>query len=410
MNKIILYFNKIFFNSPKKEWLQFDTIFMTLGIIISVATLTVALSIFDGYQNVLKDTILSVNSHVYFFNSEDDDLKEDHNSELSEFLSEQDEVDCYSKMIINQGMVSHAGKVKGAVVRGLKWDNDKLSNSYKTYVFKGSADLKSGDSAILGYRLAKVLSLEIGDEFKIISALGSDITALGVQQKERSFKVVGLYRSGMYEYDSKYVIINYDRAADFYLMNNQFTMMEVKLKSDFIEKADYFAYKWNHELNYKYQISSWIDFNSNLFSLLKVEKWVIFIILSFLIIIASFNVVSSVTTSIIEKKQELGIMRAFGTSKKILYNIFLFRTLLIAFIAVLFGQLTGYLISKFLSWQNFFLLKGDVYFLDTIHTEFSFQSWIIILFTAMVVVLVATMVSLRNINKLKVINILRDNK
>ena len=133
----------------------------------------------------------------------------------------------------------------------------------------------------------------------------------------------------------------------------------------------------------------------------------IFIILSFLVLIASFNVVSSVTTSIIEKRMELGILKAFGASDKILQQIFIGKTLILALLSVTFGQVLGVLIAKFLSWQKFFVLKGDVYFLDKINVQFGYISWIIILGVSMMIVLAASLIPLKNIAKLNITNIIR---
>ncbi len=137
------------------------------------------------------------------------------------------------------------------------------------------------------------------------------------------------------------------------------------------------------------------------------EKWVIFIILSFLILIASFNVVSSVSTSIIEKRTELGILKAFGASDKILRQVFIGKTLILAVLSVSFGQILGVLLAKFLSWQKFFVLKGDVYFLEEINVQFGYISWIIILGVSMLIVFAASLIPLKNISKLNITNIIR---
>ena len=407
MNKIVLFFLKKFFRSPKKEWLKFDTMFMILGIIISVSTLTVALAIFDGYEKALKNTILDVNSHIYIFSS-DDKIDAKKAIELDSLLSAQEEIACFGKIVVTQSMCSNLDRVKGAIIRGIEWQNEQLPVAYHKFIFEGDYQLLHENDAVIGYRLAKELNLKLGDEFKIISSIGAKITSFGLQQKEKKLKVVGFYKSGMYEYDSKYVFINLETAAQFAEIPKSFTMMEIKLKENFVEKADYLAYKWEYLLDYKYQINSWIYFNSNLFTLLKLEKWIIFIILSFLVLIASFNVVSSVATTIIEKKQEIGILKTLGTSNYLLQKIFLFKTIFVAIFAITVGQIFGVLIAKFLSWQKFFALKGDVYLLDKIHVEFSVLSWSIILLTSLLIVFLASAIPLKKINNLKIIEVLRN--
>jgi len=408
MNKIILYFLKKYISSPKKEWLRFDSIFMVVGIIVSVATLTVALSIFEGYETVLKKTILGVNSHIYVFNSTNGNLQEKNVTEISGFLASRPEVDNSAVVIITQAMASNESKIKGAIIRGINWKQDKQPTSYKKFVFQGSYKLKKPGDVVLGYRIAKELGVNIGDSFKLVSSMNSQITPLGMKPKQREFEVVGLYRSGMYEYDSKYIFLNIETLTEFSSLQDEYTMLEIKLKPEQIERADYLAYLWEQEFEHRYQFNSWIDFNGNLFSLLKVEKWVIFLILSFLILVASFNVVTSVSTSIIEKRKELGILKAFGATNKILQKIFIGKTLIIAVMAVSLGQILGVLIAEFLSWQTFFMLKGDVYFLDKINVKFSLFSWIIIFFVSLFIVFFASVIPLKNIAKLEITGILRN--
>lgn len=407
MFKVIIYFIKKYIFSSRKEWLRSDSIFMVVGIIVSVATLTIAHAIFEGYETVLKETILGANSHIYVFLSGDGYLNNDNLAELDEFLLTQPEVAAISPIIITQVMASGNGKIKGALLRGINWQQENQPTLYREKVISGMYDLSAENSTVIGSKLAQKLNIKIGDKLKLISPMNSKMTPMGVKPKQQEFTVRGLYESGMYEYDSKYVFVNYTTAGKFSSLEDEFTMLEVKLHPEFIESADYLAYRWQTFLDYKYQISSWIDFNGNLFSLLTLEKWVIFIILSFLVLIASFNVVSSVSTSIIEKRQELGILKAYGASHQLLQKIFVGKTLIISVIAVSLGQILGMLIAKFLSWQKFFMLKGDVYFLDKINVQFSFLSWLLILGVSLTIVILASFIPLRKISALEVTDILR---
>jgi len=407
MSKIAWFYIKKYFSSPKKEWLRFDSVFMVVGIVVSVATLTVALSIFSGYEKVLKKTILGVNSHIYIFPNAEKTLSEEKIADLKSFLTNQPEVVSFSPVIMSQAMAVKKDRIKGCLIRGIDWQQERQPTSYKRYVFAGNYRLTGKREIVIGYRLAKNLGISLGDTIKIVSTLNSKVTPLGFKPFEQNFRIIGLYKSGMFEYDNEYVFMNYEAAAGFISVKNAFTMMEVKLKDADIERADYLAYKWSNQLDYKYQISSWIDFNGSLFSLLKLEKWVIFIILSFLVLVASFNVVSSVSTSIIEKRQELGILKAFGTSGGILKQIFLGKTFLISFLAITTGQVLGILLAYILSWQTIFLLKGDVYFLDKINVNFRFSDWLVILVVSLLIVVLASTIPLKKINKLRITEILR---
>jgi len=410
MSKVAVYFLMRYFKSPKKEWMRPDSVFMVLGIIISVATLTIAQSIFEGYERVLKNTILSANSHVYVFRPGEENITDLQLQELAEFFSEQPEVITFAPIIMNQAMVTSEGKVKGCLLRGIDWEKQNLPTEYQEFVISGSYQLSDQRSAVLGYRLARELNLNLGDEFKIISPADSRVTPMGIKPKEKQMILTGIYKSGMYEYDSKFLFLNLESAADFVGLEKEFSMLEIKLKPELIEKADYLAYIWERNFNqesYRYQISSWIDFNGNLFALLKLEKWVIFIILSFLILIASFNVVSAVGTSILTKRKELGIMLAFGTSSRLLNKIFVGKSIILSLAAIILGQLIGILLAVVLSWQNFFILKADVYFLEKINVTFDPLSMLLIFFISLVIVFIASLVPLKKITDLEITNILR---
>jgi lipoprotein-releasing system permease protein len=215
----------------------------------------------------------------------------------------------------------------------------------------------------------------------------------------------------MYEYDSKFLFCNLEAAAAF-TGSQDYSMLEVRLKEDQIERADYLAYFWEQELlqeDFLYQFNSWIDFNGNLFALLSLQKWVLFIILSFLLLIASFNVVSSVSTSIIEKRRDLGILKAFGASNRLLGRIFVNKALLTGIASVVTGLLLGFAIAAFLSRQSVFLLQADVYFFDRIQVEFSFMSTTAVILVSLLIIYLAAIIPLQRISRLDVTAILRKN-
>lgn len=407
MNKFISFFLKKYISSPKKEWLRLDSIFMVAGIIISVAVLTITLSLFDGYIKAMKHIYFGVNSHVYFFNRNDSDLDKELQDKLTSFLKEQPEVVTFAPIISNQVMISANGRIKGSYLRGINPQIKPQPTTFAEFVEKGSSDLTETNSIVIGEKIAKELNIAVNDTIKVISPLNSTTTQFGFMQHEQKFVVIGLYHSGMHEYDSKYAFCHIEVARTFFGYDDNVSMFEVKLADQYIEKADFLAYTWQHQLDLDYQTSSWIDFSGNLFSLLTLEKWVLFIILSFLVLIASFNVVSSVSSTILDKRRDLGIMKAFGTSNRVLRKILVGRIMIISFLAICLGQLLGYLISIIISKMDLFSLKGDVYFIDVLNVSFDPISWLIILTTSSLIVFFASLIPLKKIEKLPVTDILR---
>jgi lipoprotein-releasing system permease protein len=407
MNKIAGFFLKKYIKSPKKEWKRFDSVFMVVGIVISVAILTTAIAVFEGYETVLKEKILGVNSHIYIFKPGAGNLQKHETDALGTFFDKQKEVASYSPVIVTPAMSTTNGKINGCILRGIDWQNENLPTEYKSYVLSGTYKLDSENDVVIGHRLAKEQNLAIGDSIKLINPANSGVSLTGLYSARKYFTIVGLFTSGMFEYDSKYVFMNYSAASEFCSNQEEFSMMEVKLKTEFLESADYLSYKWNHELNNEYQLSSWIDFNGSLFSLLELEKWVIFIILCFLILTASFNVVSAVSASIRDKRRDLGILKAMGASNMLLKKIFIGKTLIIAFFGIISGQVIGILLAVFFSKQTFFLLKGEVYFLDTINVKFDGFSSSVIFVTSLLIVFTASFFPLKNITDLNITDVLR---
>jgi len=410
MSSVSSFFLKKYMISSKRELLRFDSLFMIIGIIVSVAVLTVSMAIFDGYTNALKKTILGVNSHIYIFRNGEEELANEHIAALERFLGDQKEVDSFARIIMTEAMISNQKRIKGCLIRGIEWEKEDLPTEFRKYVQEGSYELQEKNDAVLGYRLADKMGLKIGDEFTLHSPLNSKVTPLGLKSNNIIFHLTGLYYSGMYEYDSKFLFCNLASAAEFAGLVDQISMVEVSLKDDQIENADYLAYKWEtdlDEISFTYQISSWIDFNGNLFSLLHLQKWILFIILSFLILIASFNVVSSVSTSILEKRRDLGILKAYGASDNLLKQIFIKKALLTGVIAVILGEVIGMVIAVILSKQSVFLLKPDVYFFERIQVEFSIISSFAVFGIALLIIFFASLIPLRRISRLQVTSILR---
>ncbi|MCF7912255.1 MAG: ABC transporter permease [Candidatus Cloacimonetes bacterium] len=410
--KLSLFFLKKYFRSPRQEWRRPGSLFMVLGIIISVATLTIAFTIFDGYERMLKKTILSTNSHVYIFSTGRDDLTSADCQRLNEFFAAKPEVKASDGLIISQAMATAGNtntnsKVISCQLRGLNWQKQELPITYREYVQKGSWRLDAENDVVVGNQLAQRLGLDTGDTIYLVSPAQNSLSLLGLRSQSHPYKIEGLYHSGIYESDSRVVFMQPGQAWKFSNQPGRYSRYEVKLKPEQIDRADYLAYIWQNELNLDYQISTWQDFNSSLFNLLKLEKWVLFFILSFLIVVASFNVVSSVSTEIIDRRREIGILKTIGFSNRSLRQILLGRILGTGVIAIFTGELLGMLLAWFASIQDFFKLKGDVYFLDKINVYFSIPAMLLILAVAFIIIYLAAALPLRRLNRLEITEILR---
>lgn len=401
-----MHFLKKFFFSSKKEWKRFDNIFMVFGIVISVTVLTAALALFQGYQKTLKETILGFNSHLYIFKDSNSNFTRSEADSLRKILEMRKEIANTSAIVMAQVMLSKGERIKGGMIRGINWASNNAID-YKKYVIKGDWKLKNPDDVVVGEQLANNLDLDIGDTLNVISPLNSSKTVFGIIPLKKPVRVVGIFKSGMFEYDSSYLFMNSIPASYFTSTPRKLNMIEVKLTPDFIEKADYEAYVLTAVLGAKYQIRSWIFFNSSLFMLLKMEKFVMIIILSFLILIASFNIISTISANIIEKKREIGILLAIGMKLPIVKSMFMIKSFLLNSTSILLGMFLGICLGKFITAQTLITLKSDVYFIDKFTVSFPIENMLLIFVISLTIVLLSTYIALRKINGIEIVEILR---
>ena len=404
--EIILIYIKKFFLSKRLEWFKFDSIFMYLGIIISVAALVTTFIIFEGYETTIKKTILGVNSHIYIFRPGVSDISESDYFKLSNFLDNKPEVQTYTGILLGQAIASKGDRTKGALYKSVDWQSKLQASMYHEAVTEGSYELIEANDVVIGYYLAKLLDANVGDEIQLMSTSSSITSFAGITYRSLPVKVVGIFNSGMYEYDSRYVFMNTEAARIFESTDSLFNMIEVKLKEEYIDMASDLAVLWDNELLVEYQISSWIHFNGNFFSMLTLQKWVLTVIISFLIVVASFNVITTTLATIQEKRKEIGILKTIGLSGNKIALIFLSQINLVSVICILLGILVGIGLGYLLSYQTLITLRGEVYFLDKLYIYVDIMKMLLIFFIAFTIINIASIIPIKKISRLREIDII----
>jgi lipoprotein-releasing system permease protein len=383
---------------------------MYLGIIISVIALCTTFIIFEGYEKTLKKTILGVNSHVYFFNPGLRDLSADDFQAISSFLDAQPEVRTYSGIISGQAIITHGERSKGSFFKSIDWQNENQSSIYREAINVGEWRLFEENDVVIGHYLAKSLNVGVGDEISVMSTTSASMGLAGISYRSKRMKIVGIFYSGMYEYDSRYLFLNTETAKHFEATGSDFTMVEVQLHERYINDASTLAVAWGRNFNYKYEIVSWIFYNGTLFSLLALEKWVLTIIISFLVMVASFNVITTTLATIEEKRKEIGLLKTIGLSSKKIAALFLAQINLMSFVCISLGILCGIGLGYLISYQTMIMLRGEVYLLDKIYIHVDFVKMCLIFAIASFIINLAAIVPLRQIVRMSEIQILRSKK
>jgi lipoprotein-releasing system permease protein len=362
----------------KEGFLKIISIFSFLGIALGVAVLIIVMSVMNGFRTELIDKILGFNAHIIVKPFEK--KIESQNSNKLNSLSNIIDKTMFS--FNGEGILINKDDTKGILIRGyLKNDLKKISSLQKG-IFEGSLENFNKNTISIGKDLAISLDLKIGDKITLMSSSGIQ-TIIGTLPKQESFTISSIFNSGFAEFDHNVIFMPVEDVISFFEVSDDDLFLEIYLiKPERIDEAK----KKIQNLFSDYFVYSWADLNQSFFGALKVERNVMFIILSLIIVVAAFNIISGLTILVKNKTKEIAILRTLGVSSKSIAKIFFLVGFSIGFFATLTGVLLGvmfsYNIEKIRSLLsdlfNISLFPEEIYFLSKMPSEIDLNSILII--------------------------------
>jgi lipoprotein-releasing system permease protein len=390
----------------KQVFVSVITFISIAGIFLGVAALIIVIAVMNGFETDLRNKILGINSHVIIM--EYGGGMQNHAALMKE-VARVPGVVASTPFIYSQAMLKNGNSVTGIVLRGLSLeDGMKVINLGK--IREGSiAGLKDGKrdvpglrpeqasypGVVIGRELAKNLGAFLFETVYIVSPTGI-ATPMGMVPRMKPFVVVGIFESGFYEYDSTLAYISLKTCQEFLNMGERVTGLEIRV--DDIYKADRIAKSIEKKLGYPYWGRNWMEMNKNLFSALKLEKRVMFIILSLIVLVAAFNIISALIMIVMEKNKDIAILKTMGATRTGIMKIFIFQGLVVGAIGTLTGTLAGLAvafnlekISRFVEQLfGFKILPGDVYYLSELPSQVNFGDVGIIILGTMLISFLST--------------------
>ncbi|MBA8758387.1 lipoprotein-releasing ABC transporter permease subunit [Wolbachia pipientis] len=312
------------------------TLFSIIGIALGVATLIVVMSVMNGFRAKLLDSILGIDGHinVYF----DRNINSDYYA-VSKSIERIPGILKATPMTNDQVIIVANGKIAGSVVRGVSTKDLLDSTAVTNNVIIG--DVKKFDGGIIiGARLAEVLNVDYGDEITFISSEEFD-ALLGEMPRMKKYKVIAIFDMGMFEYDNTLIYMPLKSAQAFFNYKNSIKNIEVLVED--VTRADKLADAIEKEIGM--EAESWQSQQSHYFSALKTERNVMFLILTLIIVVAAFNIISNLMMIVQEKKSAIAIMRTFGATSGSIMRIFCACGLLIGFTGTCLGCIIGVVFS-----------------------------------------------------------------
>jgi len=385
-------------SKKRHKGISVNTLISVGGVAVGVMALLVVLSVMSGFHVDLQRKILGISAHVVVL---------DYRGKISGYdealkkIQEEKDVASASPFVLGQVMISYGKKAHGVFLRGIYPELESKTTEIFNYIKDGNIkDLspKNGiPGIILGRELANSLGVFIGDTIHIVSPFG-EIGPLGMLPKVKPFRVVATFEVGMFEYDSNLALCDMQSAQEFLGMGRDITGIEIKVKD--IYKAAIVRENIQKKLGFPFYARDWMQMHKNLFSALKLEKFAMFIILILIILVASFNIISTLIMNVIEKTREIAILKAMGATNRGIMTIFMLQGLIIGIVGTVIGVSSGYLLNIILDKYEIIKLPADVYYLSHLPVKMKLSDFLAVSLSAIIISFFATIYPARQAAKL----------
>ena len=372
----------------KHKGISVNTLISTGGVAVGVMALLVVLSVMSGFHEDLQKKILGVNAHMVVLNYKG---TMPGYQDVVERLKGDRDILSSAPFVMGQVMVSFGKKAHGVFLRGVNPDLEKQTTEIGRFMKEGGIEALASKGQtpgiIIGKELASSLGAFKGDTINILSPVGK-IGPLGMLPKVRQFRIVGIFEVGMFEYDSNLVLTDLKAAQEFFDMKDEVTGIQLRLAD--IYKASAVRERIQNKLGFPLYAKDWMQMNRNLFSALKLEKFAMFIILILIILVASFNIVSTLIMNVIEKKREIAILKTMGATDKGVMTIFMLQGILIGLVGTIIGVTGGYLFCYILNTYEIIKLPPDIYYLSHLPVKTKLFDFIVVSLSAIIISFLAT--------------------
>jgi lipoprotein-releasing system permease protein len=353
-----------------------------IGVTIGVAALVIVLSVFNGFSGLVTSILVNFDPHVRV------ELPRQSDSgtydALLSFAHEQGDLQGMSRYALGKAVVVSRNLNRVINVKGVEADKLDEVSGLREKIVLGRLGLGGGKNSeiVLGMALADRLGVVVGDTVSIVSLAGSEMALLQLGQPLiRRFHVVGIYESNNKDYDSFFAFVGLDAAQALFNMGSRVSGVEMRLRS--IDQSDDFKSRIENKFGHQYRVMTWYDLHRDLYSVMKLERWMAYIILCLIIGVASFNLLGSLTMSVIEKTRDIGILKSMGATNNSIVKIFMFEGILVGILGSLIGLTLGLVLVWLQSHYHLFPLDPTVYIIPAIPVEVHILDLIIVASTAL---------------------------
>lgn len=386
---------RYFLNLQKERFISIISLISCLGVAIGVMALIVVIAVMTGFDNDLKNKIIGTNPQVIIHSEEG--IAE--YPALLKKLKALPGIKEAAPYVSGQAYLYYKDKVLSLNIKGVDPAIEERVTRIKEYV-NGSKFILPKGGIVLGKELASVLKIGVGDEI----VLSSPVIGLNTP-----FRVSGIFHTGMYDYDLNLAFINIYDAQKFFGTGSFVTQIGLKLENPYhAPKAKVFLERELSALQEApLHVRTWMEINKNFFAALALEKLAMFIILTLIVLVACFNIVSTLIVMVVEKTKDIGILKAIGATQASVRKIFRMGGLIIGFTGTFFGIISGVVLCLLLKKYQFIQLPKDIYYIDRLPVDLRMTDVGLIAVCAFLITFLATLYPASKAAKMNPVEALR---
>ncbi len=393
----------------KQAFISLITILSTAGVAVGVMALIVVIAVMAGAQSEFRSRILGVQSHAVLMR---------YGGEFAEYpqviqqLEQDDDVVATRPFILTQVMLRSPTGLSGAVLKGvappteiersIQGIGEALEILYADTPVQ--ADARGAAPVVLGRELGRKLGVVQGDTLYVISFRGV-VSPMGHVPSMKRFHVTGFFESGMYQFDEAYAFVRLKDAQRILKLDD--TVSGIEIRVDDIYQADQIAKRLSARLGFPYRIQDWMQMNANLFYALRLEKVAMFVILTLIVLVAAFNIASTLIMMVMEKTKDIAILKAMGATNRHIMRIFVIKGMMIGFSGTLLGVGLGTLLCTALKRYPIIQLPGDVYYFTSLPVQLQATDVFTIALAAIGICFLATLYPARQAARLNPVDAIR---
>lgn len=400
-----------YFKSRKRNSIvSFLSITSIIGLMLGTATLILVVSVMSGFTNNLKEKMMGTNSDIVITDFSTVPVRD--YEKLMQEVKNIKGVKAAAPFVNTQAVSMSGSGVSGIIIKGIDADLEKTVSKISSFITFGSLDdikvRKEGEpyGILLGKDLAFSLMAGVGDTITLISPQ-LNRGPFGLNPKMRSFIVKGIFDTGVYEYNASMAYISIEAAQEFIgLKENSVTGISVAVEKS-VNSID-LTYTINQKIENKYWARDWLSMNQSLFSALELEKYAMFIVLTLIIIVASFSIVSMIAITVKDKQKDIAILRAYGASSSCIRSIFIRQGLIVGIIGTALGNITALLLSILVTKYKLIKLPADIYFMDSLPLNIDYHVYLFVSVCAVLITFLASLFPSNQSAKMNIVDGIRN--